>query len=91
MSEYTPTTALVRHNYGAYGAPAVDFDRWLAEVRAAVLEEAADALVKLTPYGMELLPDGREDKQAAAYVEGVHTSHDFLRARATQIREEGRA
>ena len=68
-----------------------EFDRWLAEVSATVLEEAADALVKLTPYGMELLPDGREDKQAAAYVEGVHTSHDWLRARATQIREEGRA
>ncbi|MBS0231711.1 MAG: hypothetical protein JSS52_11220 [Proteobacteria bacterium] len=46
MSDYTPTTALVRHNWGAYGAPREEFDRWLAahdaEVRASVLADQGE-------------------------------------------------
>lgn len=51
VSEYTPTTDVVRHAYvarfhvGNYDEPAAEFDRWLAQVKeAAKLEGAIEAL-----------------------------------------------
>lgn len=83
MSEYTPTTALVRHNYGAYGAPAVEFDRWLAEVRATALEEAADEITLDYDSHRE-----RRTRPTASEVNAEAAAEVWLRARAQRIRQE---
>lgn len=41
--EYTPTTQEVRNHYLALDEDRAEFDRWLAQVRADVWDEGADA------------------------------------------------
>ena len=93
--QWTPSTEQVRRGYATdpeseyrdpIGYPAYEkelgraFNRWLAEVRATALEEAADEFAAR-------LPDGTGNGRA-------YNSHQVARmlcARAERIREEGRA
>ena len=54
MSDYTPTTELVRHNWGAYGAPREEFDQWLAEVERAAAAKAWDEGADSAFYNPEI-------------------------------------
>lgn len=48
------------------------------EVADAEVEAARAVITALAPYNMELRPDGREDREAAAYVSGVMAASDAI-------------
>lgn len=86
MSEYVPTTDEVRKDYVdvhgpiAPDAARAEFDRWLAEVRANALEEAADAEADWTSRAWR-----------SEEAETVVKLRKGLRARAARIREDHNA
>lgn len=49
-------------------------------VTVAALQEAMDAIAGVAPYGVELLPDGREDPATSAWVEGLRDAHAAVKA-----------
>lgn len=56
-----------------------------AGVAAKALIDAADELAQMLPVNCELRPDGSEDPEAAAYVDGVRESYERVSARAAEI------
>ena len=96
--QWTPSTEQVRRGYATdpeseyrdpIGYPAYEkelgraFNRWLAETIAIALEEAADWLDGDSAAALWEMWDTARNQYT--------TPTDALRARATQIREEGRA
>ena len=66
-----------------------DFAAWLAadraRVRAEVLAEVREALVKAAPrLNAELRPDGTEDPVMAAYIEGFRDAWQTVRGMAAE-------
>ena len=59
------------------------------ELTNAVLQEAADTIAGLAPYGVELRPDGSEDPLTSAWVEGLREAHTAVRALGLDKRMHG--
>lgn len=85
MSEYVPTTDMVKTRYSigrgnlsdaAEDARAKAFDAWLADAIATALEEAADDLEAPSPANL---------------FKWAGPARSWLRTRAARIREEGKA
>lgn len=65
-------------------APGVVRD--VATVQAEALEAAAEAIAVDVPLGGGMRADGTEDKEMAAYVEGLHVAYATVSARAATLR-----
>lgn len=58
-----------------------------AEERRLEANTIANLIAKEARPGMELNHDGTEDRETAAYVEGIRVAHGVALARAQQVRE----
>jgi hypothetical protein len=58
---------------------------FVIDARAQEANLIANLIAKEAPYNMELNHDGTEDKNAAAYVQGVQAGHDVARTRYNEL------